>query len=183
MHDDLTNRPEDLGPDSWDPEKLIAEHYLGVWRYLRAIGCPIHLADDLAQETFVAVLRRPFELVSPQSSSAYLRRVAFHLLLEYKRKFGAVGLTDQAEILDRYWTRWAGADASGDRVLDNLAECFQRLSPRAQKSLKMRFEDQASREQIAADLQITENGVKNLQQRAKAQLRQCLEEKLGVIDR
>jgi RNA polymerase sigma-70 factor (ECF subfamily) len=46
----------------------------------------------------------------------------------------------------------------------------------------MRFEDQATREQIASELQITENGVKNLQQRAKAQLRQCLEEKLGTPD-
>ncbi len=178
MPDDLTHRH-----DSWNPEKLLAEHYLGVWRYLRAIGCTIHLADDLAQETFVAVLRKPFELQSDYSTAAYLRRVAFHLLLEYKRKFGGVGLTDQAELLDRYWSRWAGADASGDRIIDELKECFQRLTARAQKSLKMRFEDRASREQIAAELQITENGVKNLQQRAKAQLRQCLEEKLGTPDR
>jgi RNA polymerase sigma-70 factor (ECF subfamily) len=47
----------------------------------------------------------------------------------------------------------------------------------------MRFEERASREQIAADLQISQNGVKNLQQRAKSQLRQCLEEKLGAVDR
>ncbi len=177
--------PDELNPpnEPWDPEKLITGHYLGVWRYLRAIGCPIHLADDLAQETFVAVLRKPFQQTSEHSTSAYLRRVAFHLLLEYKRKFGSVGLTDQAELLDQYWTRWAGADASGDRMIDALKECFQRLSARAQKSLRMRFEDQATRERIAAELQITENGVKNLQQRAKAQLRQCLEEKLGTQDR
>lgn len=143
----------------------------------------MHLADDIAQETFVAVLRKPFDQFSPQSTAAYLRRVAFHLLLEYKRKFGAVGLTDQAELLDSYWSRWAGADASGDRLIDALRECFQRLTNRAQKSLRMRFEDQASREQIASELQITENGVKNLQQRAKAQLKQCLEEKLGTLDR
>lgn len=47
----------------------------------------------------------------------------------------------------------------------------------------MRFEDQATRERIAAELQISENGVKNLQQRAKSQLKQCLEEKLGNLDR
>ena len=177
--------PDELNPpnEPWDPEKLITGHYLGVWRYLRAIGCPIHLADDLAQETFVAVLRKPVQQTSEHSTAAYLRRVAFHLLLEYKRKFGSVGLTDQAELLDQYWTRWAGADASGDRIIDVLKECFQRLSARAQKSLRMRFEDQATRERIAAELQITENGVKNLQQRAKAQLRQCLEEKLGTQDR
>lgn len=168
---------------AWDPEKLIAGHYLGVWRYLRAIGCPIHLADDLAQETFVAVLRRPFDQISEHSTASYLRRVAFHLLLEYKRKFGSVGLTDQAELLDRYWSRWAGADESGDRIVDALKECFGRLTSRAQTSLRMRFEDQATRERIAAELQISENGVKNLQQRAKAQLKQCLEEKLGTIDR
>jgi RNA polymerase sigma-70 factor (ECF subfamily) len=141
------------------------------------------LADDLAQETFVAVLRKPFEQISPYSTAAYLRRVAFHLLLEYKRKFGSVGLTDQAELLDRYWSRWAGADVSGDRVIDALKECFQRLSARAQQSLRMRFEDEQSRQRIAAELQISENGVKNMQQRAKAQLKQCLGEKLGTIDR
>jgi RNA polymerase sigma-70 factor (ECF subfamily) len=168
---------------AWDAESLIAEHQSGVWRYLRAIGCDASLADDLTQETFVAVLMRPFENFSHASTASYLRRVAFHLLLEYKRKFGSTGLTDQAEILDRYWTRWAGSDVSGDRVLDALGECFQRLTARAQKSLKMRFEERASREQIAADLQISQNGVKNLQQRAKAQLRQCLEEKLGAVDR
>ena len=176
--------PEELNQpqNQWDPDKLIQGHYQGVWRYLRAIGCPIHLADDLAQETFMAVLKRPFQHNSEYSTAAYLRRVAFHLLLEYKRKFGNVGLTDQAELLDRYWTRWAGADASGDRIIDVLKDCFKRLSARAQKSLRMRFEDQATREQIALELQITENGVKNLQQRAKAHLRQCLEEKLGTPD-
>jgi len=169
--------------DSWDPDKLIAGHYIGVWKYLRAIGCPIHLADDLAQETFVAVLRKPFQQFSEHSTAAYLRRVAFHLLLEYKRKFGSLGLTDQAELLDQYWSRWAGADESGDRLSDALKECFGRLTLRAQKSLRMRFEDQATRERIAAELQISENGVKNLQQRAKSQLKQCLEEKLGNLDR
>ncbi|MFM8572206.1 MAG: RNA polymerase sigma factor [Pirellula sp.] len=177
--------PDELNQskDSWDPEKLIAGHYLGVWRYLRAIGCPIHLADDLAQETFVAVLRKPFEQTSEHSTAAYLRRVAFHLLLEYNRKFGGVGWTDQAELLDQYWSRWAGADISGDRLIDALKDCFQRLSPRAQTSLRMRFEEQASRERIAEELRISQNGVKNLQQRAKAQLKQCLEEKLGSLER
>jgi len=56
VHGELNHQNE-----SWDPEKLVSEHYLGVWRYLRAIGCPMHLADDIAQETFVAVLRKPCE--------------------------------------------------------------------------------------------------------------------------
>jgi RNA polymerase sigma-70 factor (ECF subfamily) len=42
----------------------------------------------------------------------------------------------------------------------------------------MRFKEQLSRNQIAAALEITEHGAKNLMQRAKQQLRTCIESKL-----
>jgi RNA polymerase sigma-70 factor (ECF subfamily) len=42
----------------------------------------------------------------------------------------------------------------------------------------MRFADEASREEIAAALGISEHGAKNLMQRAKHQLRECVESKL-----
>ena len=61
--------------------------------------------------------------------------------------------------------------------MDRLAECFGRLTERAQLSLKLRFTEDATRESIAMELGITEHGAKNLMQRAKAQLKQCLEEK------
>jgi len=51
------------------------------------------------------------------------------------------------------------------------------LSDRARKALEMRFRDQQSREQIAATLEISEHGAKNLMQRAKQQLRACVEKK------
>ena len=167
---------------AWDPKALIDAHYLGVWRYLRAIGCPPHLADDITQETFVAVLDRPFEQLSAQATASYLRRVAFHLFVTVKRRENRVSVTDELDLLDRDWTRWAGSDASGNEWIDALRECFKRLTPRAQTSLRMRFADKATREQIADELKITEHGVKNLQQRAKAQLRACLDEKFGSSD-
>jgi RNA polymerase sigma-70 factor, ECF subfamily len=52
------------------------------------------------------------------------------------------------------------------------------LSDRARKALDMRFRDQQSREHIAAMLEISEHGAKNLMQRAKQQLRVCVEKKL-----
>jgi RNA polymerase sigma-70 factor (ECF subfamily) len=44
----------------------------------------------------------------------------------------------------------------------------------------MRFADQASRVEIGKALKITEHGARNLMQRAKQQLRTCVEEKLKV---
>lgn len=178
MHDERSNCDAPIDPPDWDPKALVEDHYQGVWRYLRALGAAADLADDITQETFAAVLKKPFELISPQSTGAYLRRVAFHLLIAARRKAGKIVPTDQLEVLDQTWTRWVGSDTNGDTLLDALSDCFQRLTPRAQQSLKMRYAEEASRERIAESLDISSHGVKNLQQRAKAQLRECLEEKL-----
>ena len=105
MLDELTDssNPPDA---SWDAESLISEHQVGVWRYLRAIGCDSSLADDLTQETFVAVLKRPFQNFSHASTASYLRRVAFHLLVTLRRRHDRLTVTDDMEMLDRDWARW-----------------------------------------------------------------------------
>ena len=160
-----------------DASALITEHQAGVWRYLRAIGCDQSLADDLTQETFLAVLRRPFVQVNTNATNSYLRRVAYHLLVSYRRRQKKIIVTSDLEQLDSQWLRWAGSDTKGNELSERLSECFGRLTDRAQQSLKLRFTEAASRETIAKKLGITEHGAKNLMQRAKAQLKQCLDEK------
>jgi RNA polymerase sigma-70 factor (ECF subfamily) len=86
--------------------------------------------------------------------------------------------TDEIDALDEQWMRWSGEDGRGTEVFDALEDCFSRLTERAQLSLRMRFSEDASRERIASKLGITEHGAKNLMQRAKTQLRQCLDGKL-----
>jgi RNA polymerase sigma-70 factor, ECF subfamily len=147
---------------SWDASVLITNHQAGVWRYLRSIGCDHSLADDLTQETFVAVLRKPFIQVSPAATSSYLRRVAYHLLVSFRRR-----------------QKRAGIDGDGSDLTEALEDCFRRLTKRAQLSLKMRFGENATREYIAKELGISEHGAKNLMQRAKMQLKQCLDGKLN----
>ncbi len=174
---DVEEKTEQPFPDWPEAAEFIAKHQLGVWRYLRAIGCDAALADDLTQDTFLAILRKPFEFVSDAASAGYLRRVAYHLLITARRRSSRVLVTDAIESFETDWARWAGFD-SGDGAMDALRECFNRLSERAKLSLKMRFGEDASREAIASALGITEHGAKNLMQRAKSHLRECVEGKL-----
>ena len=67
----------------FDPRKLVETYQAGIWRYLRALGCSVAEADDLTQETFLAVFQRPFDDFDPRATGAYLRRVAFNLLVIY----------------------------------------------------------------------------------------------------
>jgi RNA polymerase sigma-70 factor (ECF subfamily) len=52
------------------------------------------------------------------------------------------------------------------------------LSDRARDALDMRFREKQTRIKIADFLEITEHGAKNLMQRAKQQLRECVENKI-----
>lgn len=164
-------------PDWPEAADFIEKHQTGVWRFLRAIGCDGSLADDLTQETFLSVLRRPIEIVNDAASASYLRRVAYHLLITSKRRSARTVVTSSVEIFEKDWMRWAGED-SGETAIDALSDCFDRLTDRAQLALRMRFSEQATREEIAIELGITEHGAKNLMQRAKGLLRECVEAKL-----
>lgn len=158
------------------PSELVAKHQHGVWRYLRMLGCDTATADDLTQETFLKVLRsQDFKQVSHAATSSYLRRTAYHLLVSFHRKMGRVKNVPDAQMIDQTWNRWAGKDLSGDKAIDALRQCLNELTERARLSLRMRFGRNSSRAEIAEALGISEHGARNLMQRAKQQLRECVE--------
>ncbi len=161
----------------YDPVRLIETYQSGVWRYLRALGCDAALAEDLTQDTFLAVLQRPFQDINPAATAVYLRKTAFNLFISYRRRAGKVTAVEDVEELDRTWSEWAGSD-QGEALLDALRDCLQGLTGRARMALEMRFRGDNSRAQIAAALEITEHGAKNLMQRAKQQLRECIDSKM-----
>ncbi|OYV85145.1 MAG: hypothetical protein B7Z73_14165 [Planctomycetia bacterium 21-64-5] len=163
----------DAGP--LDVARLVREHQTGVWRYLRVLGCPAAEADDLTQETFLAVLTKPFHDYNRQATAAYLRQVARNLFLSGRRRAVATAELDEAEAA---WLRWAVKD-DGQELMDALRACLQKLTDRARQALDLRFGRQASRADIAAALELSEDGAKNLLQRAKQQLRECIEKTLA----
>lgn len=167
-------------PDStsFDPAELIEKHQVGIWRYLRALGCQPSLADDLTQETFLAVLRRPFEHYSDVATAAYLRRVAHNQFISAQRRAGKVNAVENIQDFDRAWERWGGSHDNAEESLAALRECLEELTERARLALELRFRDRESRTNIGAALGITEHGAKNLMQRAKKQLKECVENKL-----
>lgn len=168
---------------SLTPAQLIDRHQNGVWRYLRMLGCDPSTADDLTQETFLRVLRRDnFVQHNDSATAGYLRRTAYNLLISRHRKLGRVHTVSEPQMLDESWDRWAGKDLTGDAAVEALQTCLQTLTERAQQALRMRFSEGASRVEIGDALGITDHGARNLMQRAKQQLRQCVEGKLKLLD-
>lgn len=159
-----------------DVQRLVHEHQTGVWRYLRVLGCPAAEADDLTQETFLAVLTKPFHDYNRQATAAYLRRVARNLFISSRRRAVATAELDDAEAA---WLRWAVQD-DGEDLMNALRGCLQKLTDRARQVLDLRFGRQASRAEIASAVGLSEDGAKNLLQRTKQQLRECIERTLAA---
>ena len=75
----VTKQPRELSD-------LVQAHQAGIWRYLRFLGCEAAQADDLTQETFLALHARPPADRSAEATSAYIRTVARNLFLMSLRR-------------------------------------------------------------------------------------------------
>ena len=155
---------------------LVSRHQAGVWRYLRLLGCEPALADDLTQDTFLAVLEEPFDDYAASATAAYLRTIArrkFAQHCEHNRlRYGDL------EAAEAVWCEIA-PDESGEAQLKALDHCLDKLAPRTRKALALRYAGEASREAIAREIGLSEDGAKNLIQRAKEALRECIERRLA----
>ena len=162
-----------------DAAFLIEKYQAGLWRYLRSLGASPDLADDLTQATFLAVLKSRFVHEAWPKTWSFLRRVAYNLYIDEHRRRGRLEIIPLVEERDQRWSEWAGNDGPDDQMLAALKDCTGNLSDRAQRALQLRYRDQATREQIATDLDLSPHGAKNLLQRAKQRLRDCLKRKLN----
>jgi RNA polymerase sigma-70 factor (ECF subfamily) len=158
---------------------LVQAHQAGVWRYVRFLGCDPTEADDLVQETFLAVLREGFENRSPAQTAAYLRTVARNRMLMARRKEGRVPPSVDIEAAEAVWARVAGVDGLDD-YLGALGDCLEEaVSPRVRRALELQYRDRASQAEIAAQLELAVEGVKTLLRRARSALRDCVQRKVG----
>lgn len=158
---------------------LVQTHQAGVWRWLRFLGCEPSEADDLVQETFLAVLREGFEIRSRAETAAYLRTVARNRLLMARRKERKAPPTVELEAAEAVWAETAGERGLSD-YLAALEDCLgQAVSPRVRKALDLQYRTRAGRAEIAAQLGLNVEGVKTMLRRGRSALRDCVERKLG----
>jgi RNA polymerase sigma-70 factor, ECF subfamily len=155
---------------------LVRRHQAEIWRYLRFLGCENGQAEDLTQETFLAVLRHPPDDLGAAATRAYLRTAARNQFLTHLRRLERPQPVD-LELAESVWAE-AHAGDGGDAYLDALGECLQQLEGRAQTAIHMAYREGSSRAQIAAAMEMSEDGVKTLLRRTREILRECVERRV-----
>jgi RNA polymerase sigma-70 factor, ECF subfamily len=164
-----------------DVATLVATHQVEVWRYLRFLGASAELADDLTQETFLQLLRAPFEQRATAATGGWLRTVARNFYIKSFRR--PPFATAELDAIEAAWTGFAGAD-SGEQRLAQLRQCIDGLTGRARDVVRWHYEERAGRAAIASRLGMGQDGVKSLLRRTRALLRACIErrQRAGVLE-
>ena len=150
-------------------------HQASVWRYLRCLGADPIAADDLTQDTFVAAWGKALQRCGGDGAGAYLRRTARNLWLKAvgRRRVASVEL----EVAEAAYA-WFRGDDEGAEMLAALRACLDSVPAPARRALDLRFAQRCDRAAIAAELALSEEGVKSLLQRTYARLRACIERRL-----
>ncbi len=163
-------------------ERLIQVHQATVRGFLAYLGCPAGLLDDLVQDVFLSVLASPFEDRGTNSTAAYLRTVARHLLIKALDRARREPMLEDKVGTETAWVEFE-RDDRGEGYLGALRECLQRAGERTQEVLRLRYASALSQAQVAEQVGLSEAGVKSILVRARKALRACVERKLATIDR
>ncbi len=160
-----------------DVTTVVRENQAGVWRWLRFLGCDDATADDLTQETFLQLLRKP-QSDWPEALPPYLRGIARNRYLMWLRAKGRRRETADLDLLETVWQEVDREDGL-QTFLDALQECLGQSGERVREAVRLHYAEGNSREQIATALGLKPEGVKTLLRRTRAALRKCIEGKLA----
>lgn len=153
---------------------LVRQHQSGVWRLLRCLGADAAEADDLTQETFLALARSGFRHESPPQTAAYLRTTARNQLLMLRRRQKRQISTVAIDAAQAVWAE--RVEQSGWQAFaDALRACTEKLEGRARQAIDLAYQDGLGRDQIADQLGMKADGVKTLLRRTRTVLRECIE--------
>jgi len=144
---------------------------------LRYLGCDPSQADDLVQETFLALVEKPPEARGPSAMAGYLRQVALNKFLMLKRQSNSRPAIQELEAAEAVWQGHCGDDGA-ERYLDALRSCLEKVNERQNQLLRLKYEQCSSVKSIALKLEMSPDGIKTLLRRTREALRNCIEKKL-----
>ena len=166
------------GPESLKRnfEGLCVAHYAGILRYLTALTRDVTIAEDLAQETFLAAYKGLDRFEVGRDFGAYLRGIARNLFLKNLRD-NPKEITPVVECIDRLFQTEQRAGVDG---LVALERCLKGLDDQEQKIVEQHYTQGQPMEELARGAGQSVSWAKVRLHRIRGKLRSCLERKLAA---
>ena len=165
-------------------EILMRENADMLLAFLRSAVRDKHAVDDIFQETMIVAWKRLDDFDREQSFGKWIRGIARNLVLAHFRKSGKNPLCVDDESLQWMDRRFEQIQSiNGDTLSDKLrilGECVEALSDDNRATIKARYLDQQSLEEIVRSFGVALETIKKRLYRAKSQLNDCISYKLEI---
>jgi RNA polymerase sigma-70 factor (ECF subfamily) len=137
-------------------------------------------ADDVLQETALALFRRFADYDPARPFVAWALGVAKFQVLGHRRDAARSFVTFDNELLERYTDEWTESCPSSDYRAGALENCFGELTGRGRQTLRMRYYEGFTAEDIARRTASRGAAVRVMLQRIRDSLRACVEHQLST---
>ena len=165
--------------------RLLMTHRTMLISYILTIVRDFHLAEDVFQEVSLLVFKKSDSLRGQELFPAWVRSIARFTALNVLRKQKSAALTLESAVLDGLDESWEASDrdAPSDE-LEALRECLQKLPPRAQRLVELRYGEDLKGHDLARKFSQSLNTVYVALNRTHEALAKCVEFRLsnrGVV--
>jgi RNA polymerase sigma-70 factor (ECF subfamily) len=172
------------------PEKvfeiLVRENADMLWAFLMSVVRDRAVAEDLFQETYLTAWKNLERYDSTLPFGPWLRGIAGKLVLAHRRKSArsAVSYCDEEALtlLEAHFRRLSGTRAdTWDDKLEALRKCMARLAEPQRQVIELYYRDGLDCAAIADRLGQGLESIKKRLQRARAQLTECIMDRLSAL--
>ncbi len=161
--------------------ELVAAHHHSLRGYVAAISTQIDSIDDLAQEVFLRALQRLDRIETLDDFPRFLRGIARNVSREHARKY--VRSEAYIEFVDEVFASAQSSDAASPfndpNVLAALRACVQKLSPKSQQMVALRYKEERRADEIGSELGMNGGAVRISLLRVREALLKCLRSTAG----
>ena len=166
-------------------EALVKAHQAELYRYARYLGADDAAAEDLVQDTFLVAFGAalPAETADMRVRAAWLRGALRNLFLRYCRRRRASQVVPEPELLEQAEAVWKSEflrSGDGFDYIVALRKCIRALPEKQRAALDMQYAQRKSRDEMAQLWGMTEDGIKSLMRRIRADLAECIRKRLAM---
>ena len=163
-------------------QQLFVQHQQTVLYYVLTIEPNLGEAQDIVQETFLAITRKAQTFALGTNFPAWACTVARYQALQFQRGRAR----SAARLDDDVMEMLCGEEESISETLATrthaLKACLLKLAPKAAELVRRRYYLGQMPEKIASEVGWTSNAVRVALSRARQTLRACMDQSLGISE-
>lgn len=161
-------------------QKLFVQHLPALRGFVGALVGDFSVVDDVVQETFMTVTAKAATFEPGTNFRAWAWSIARHKILEVYRTNARHAILSP-DVVEALCAREEGVDwLNLDAMVLHVGECVETLAPKARLAFELRYRHAHTPQEIARQMEWTVNAIHVALSRARAAVRECVEQRLAT---